>query len=188
MVEGESPGRHNAVDMGMMFQLLIPGVEHAEETDVGAKMLPMASDFEQGFGTGTEQQTIEELLVLQGEGRQLVREGEDQVHVARGQDFAAARLDPAVAGVSLALGAVPIATAVVGDDAMSATGALIQMTAQCGGAAALNGRQDPQVLAREPAAAALKEGRSRNADEVSHLQGWSTHLPVPKQLRVLPGC
>jgi len=36
MVEGESAGRHDAMDMGMVFQFLIPGVEHAEETEIDA--------------------------------------------------------------------------------------------------------------------------------------------------------
>jgi hypothetical protein len=35
MVEGESAGRHDAMDMGMVLQFLIPGVEHAEETEMG---------------------------------------------------------------------------------------------------------------------------------------------------------
>jgi len=40
MVEGESAGRHNAMDMGMVLEFLIPGVEHAEETEMGAQMAP----------------------------------------------------------------------------------------------------------------------------------------------------
>jgi hypothetical protein len=31
------------MDMGMMLQLLIPGVQHAEETDLGAEMSGIAS-------------------------------------------------------------------------------------------------------------------------------------------------
>ena len=179
VVERESAGGNDAMDMGMVFQFLIPGMEHAEEADLGAEMFGIASDFEQGFGAGTEQQTVEELLVLQGQRRQLMRQGEDDVDVASGQEFAAARLDPAVAGCGLALGAVPVAAGVVGDGAISAAGALIQMAAECGGAAALDGRQDLAMLAGEPVAAALDEGLSRDADQIGHLQGWPTHLRFP---------
>jgi len=56
-----------------------------------------------------------------------MRKGKDEVGVRGGQDFAAARLNPTVASVGLALGAVSIAAAVVRDDAMPAAGALIQM-------------------------------------------------------------
>ena len=95
----------------MGLQLLTPGMQHAEEADLGPEMSRRASDFEQGFSTGTEQQAVEELLVLQGEGRQPMRESEDQVGVRGGQDFPAARLNPTVAGVGLALGTVSIAAA-----------------------------------------------------------------------------
>jgi hypothetical protein len=58
--------------MGVMFEFLIPGVEHTEEADLGAEMLGIASDFEEGFGTGLQQQMVEEFLVLQGERRQFM--------------------------------------------------------------------------------------------------------------------
>jgi hypothetical protein len=147
VVGGKSSGSNDAMDMGMGLQLLTPGMQHAEEADLGPEMSRRASDFEQGFGTGTEQQAVEELLVLQGEGCQPMREREDQVGVRGGQDFPAARLNPTVAGVGLALGAVSIAAAVVRDDAMPAAGALIQVPTQDGGATALDRRQDLALLA-----------------------------------------
>ncbi len=75
VVERESAGRHDAMDMGMVLELLIPGMEHTEETDMGAQMFRITGNFEQGFGTGTEQQTVEEPRVLQDEGRQANRPG-----------------------------------------------------------------------------------------------------------------
>jgi hypothetical protein len=35
-------------------------------------MFGIASDFEEGFGTGLQQQVVQDFLVLQGERRQLV--------------------------------------------------------------------------------------------------------------------
>jgi hypothetical protein len=67
--------------MGMMFEFLIPGVEHTEEADFGAEMLGIASDFEEGFGTGLQQQMVQDFLVLQGERRQLMGQGEDNMAV-----------------------------------------------------------------------------------------------------------
>jgi len=60
------------MDMGVGLQPLTPGMKHAEEADLRPEMLGIASDFEQGFGTGTKEQAVEEFLVLQGEGRQLM--------------------------------------------------------------------------------------------------------------------
>ena len=140
VVEGEAAGRNDAVDMRMMFQLLVPGMEHAEEADVGAEMLGITSDFEQRFSAGVEQQTVDDLLILQGQGCQEVREREDQVHVVRRQEFPAALLEPTIPGVSLALGAVPVSARVVRDGAIPAARTLIPMPAEGGGTAALDGR------------------------------------------------
>jgi hypothetical protein len=51
----------------VMFEFLIPGVEHTEEADLGAKMLGIASDLEKGFGAGLQQQMVQDFLVLQRE-------------------------------------------------------------------------------------------------------------------------
>ena len=44
--------------MGVMFELLIPGVEHAKEADFGAEMFGIAGDLEEGFGSGLQQQMV----------------------------------------------------------------------------------------------------------------------------------
>ena len=44
MVRSKSAGSKDAVDMGMMLQTLIPGVENTEEADLRAKMPRIASD------------------------------------------------------------------------------------------------------------------------------------------------
>ena len=93
----ETTGRDHAMEMGMKLQLLIPGMEHAEEADFGAEMAGIAGDFEQGLGAGTEQQAIDDLLVLQGQRGEPTRKGEDDMDVGGGQKFAAARLQPTVA-------------------------------------------------------------------------------------------
>jgi hypothetical protein len=81
VIERQSAGGHHTVGMGVMFEFLIPGVEHAEEADLGAEMLGIASDLEEGFGTGLQQQMVQDFLVLQGERRQLMGQGEDNMAV-----------------------------------------------------------------------------------------------------------
>jgi hypothetical protein len=49
-------------------------MEHAEETDLSAEMFGVASDFQQRFRTGSEQQAVNHFLVLQGQRRQFVRQ------------------------------------------------------------------------------------------------------------------
>jgi hypothetical protein len=48
-------------------------MEHAEQTDIGSKVLRDASDFEQRGGTGLEEQIVKDLLVLQHERGQRMR-------------------------------------------------------------------------------------------------------------------
>jgi len=112
------------------LKLLIPRMQYAEEADLGTQMLGIASDFEEGFRTGLQQEMVQDLLVLQGEQRQFMRQGEDNMDVARGEKFLTTSFEPTVAGVGLTLRAVPVTAAVVGDSrAVAAVGAFIQMPA-----------------------------------------------------------
>ena len=90
------------MDMGMMLQSLVPGMEHAEESDLGSKVSWIASDLQQRGGAGAEQQSIDQPLVLECERRQFTREREHRMDVAGGQQLAFALLEPADAGVALA--------------------------------------------------------------------------------------
>jgi hypothetical protein len=186
VVGRESAGGDHTMDMRMMLQLLVPRVEDTEEADFGAQMSGMASDFEQGLGAGAEQQIVENLLVLQRQGCQKMRKGEDHVHVAGGQEFLPTRLQPTVAGLGLTLGTVPISARVVRDGAIPTAGTLIAVPAERGGAATLDGRQHFEMLAGDPATTRFDEFLPRPADEIGHLQGWPIHLGVPRGLVFLP--
>ena len=59
---------------------------------------------------------------------------------------------------------------------MSATGALIAMAAQCGGAAAFDGLQHLHVMPGNPAMAVVDEGLSSGTDDIGHLQERPAHL------------
>src|SRR5215471_17005470 len=76
------------------------------------------------------------------------------------------------------LWAVAVATAIVGDGAMPAAGALVEMTAECSGTAAGNGQQYFALLPAEPLTVSLEKSASRGANQIGHLQGWPAHLSV----------
>jgi hypothetical protein len=46
VIEREPTRWDDAVDMGMKLELLVPGVEHAEEADLGTEMGGVSSHFE----------------------------------------------------------------------------------------------------------------------------------------------
>ena len=98
------------------------------------------------------------------------RQGEDDVDVGRGQQFATTRRDPAFTRTGLTLRAVPIAATVIGDGGtMSAAGALIDMAAEGGGATARDGQQDLKVGPAESRTVPLDEVCSCAANDVGHL-------------------
>src|SRR5258705_4198091 len=140
-------------------------------------MFRIARHFEKGFGTGTEQQTVKDLLVLQDQWSQPAGQCEDHVQVAGREKFSSTSSDPAVPSSGLTLRAMAIAAAVIGDGGtMSAAGALIEMTAECGSTTPPNGQQHFDVLPTEPVAISFDEGISRGADQIGHLQRWPGHL------------
>src|SRR5208283_1197631 len=114
----------------------------AEETDLGAEMPWIASDFKQSLSAGVKEQVVDEPLVLQCERGQFPWQSKDSMDIASGQQFSLARLEPAQARVALASWAMPVSTRVVGDPGrMSAAGAAVAMCAQRSGAAACDGQQ-----------------------------------------------
>jgi hypothetical protein len=174
------------MDVGMMFQLLIPTVEHPEEADFGAEMAGIARHFEQRLGAGPEQEIVDDLLVLQGQRGEPPRKGEDDMDVGGGQQFAAARSQPTVASGGLTLGAVSIAARVERVGTIPAAGTPITMPAPGGGAAALDGRQHFEMLAGGPSATRFDEFLPRHPDEIGHFQRRPTHLFVSGWLVFLP--
>jgi hypothetical protein len=91
VIGGETTGRNHTMQMGMKLQFLTPGMEHAEETDFGAQVAGITRHFEQRFGTGPEQEIVDDLLVLQGQRGESPRKGEEHMDVGSRQKFAATR-------------------------------------------------------------------------------------------------
>lgn len=73
MIGSETAGGNDTMGVRMKLQALIPTVEHAEETDLGAEMSRIASDLKQGLGAGVKEQVVDEPLVLQCERGQFPR-------------------------------------------------------------------------------------------------------------------
>ena len=57
----------------MMEQVLAPGVEHGEKANLGAQVLGISGDSEQGLRRGSEQDAIELSLILIGNCCNLLR-------------------------------------------------------------------------------------------------------------------
>jgi hypothetical protein len=53
--------------MWVKFEFLTPGVQHAEEANFCAKMFGIAGNFSQCFCTGSEQEIVDDLLILKSQ-------------------------------------------------------------------------------------------------------------------------
>src|ERR1700731_2700950 len=79
VIRSEAAGGQHAVDMRMMLQSLIPGVEHAEEANLGSQVPGIAGDLQQSCSAGVKQQVIDQPFILQWERSEFPRECEDDV-------------------------------------------------------------------------------------------------------------
>ena len=114
-----------------------------------------------------EQQVVDHRLVLEGDVGDLGRQREDDVEVADRQQVGLALGEPVRRRRALALGAVPVAAAVVGDAAVAAVLAGLDVAAERRGAAGLDRRHDLELaeaqvpgMGRAPGGA-VRRGRCR---------------------------
>jgi len=89
------------VEMLMGSQGLAPGVEQGRETDLGLE--PLASQVQQRGGGGVEEQSVQRGGVLQDQRPQGLREGEDDVEAAHGQQGLALAFEPFLTSSVLAV-------------------------------------------------------------------------------------
>ena len=66
-ISRQSTGWCHAMHMWVKVEFLTPGVQHAEKANFCAKMFGIAGNFEQCFGTGSEQEIVDDLLILKSQ-------------------------------------------------------------------------------------------------------------------------
>ena len=110
ILNSESATGDQAMEVGMVHEVLAPGMEDGGEAQLGAEMF-LAKLQESGAGT-LEEQPVERGGVLQSQRAQFCRKGEDPMEIAHGQQRAALMLQPLKAALMLAGWAVAIAAAV----------------------------------------------------------------------------
>ena len=172
------------MNMRVVFEFLIPCVQHADEADLGSEVPRIGGDFDQRFCTGSKQQIVHNLLVLQSQRREFVWQRENDMRVACGQEFALSCRKPALACCCLTLRTVPVTARIEGDGPVSAGRAFIDVTAESGGAAARDRSKHLQMGSREKAVIPVNESWSGCANDISHLQRWPWHLLLCRLARL----
>ena len=80
----------------MMMQVLSPGMEHRHEADPRAQMFGVGGDLQEGLGRGAKEHAVNNPLVLEGQGRDHLRQREDDVKVFDRQQLGGALFEHAV--------------------------------------------------------------------------------------------
>ena len=86
-----------------------PGVEHGGDADAGAEVSGVSRDRQHRLRHRTEQQIVDDGLVLHGDVGNLGRQREDDMEVADRQQVGFTLGQPGARSGALALGAVPVA-------------------------------------------------------------------------------
>ena len=86
-----SPG-DDAVDVGVVHEVLPPRMENIGSTDLDAETRPGAIG--KRLGRRLEKNGVDQLPVSQGKGVELLRQGEDDMEVLDGEELFPPCLDP----------------------------------------------------------------------------------------------
>jgi len=132
-------------------------------------MLWISGDGEQRLGRRAEQQIVDHRLVLIGDRGDLGRQREDQMEVADRQQIGLARGKPISRRRALALGAMPVATRVVGDPAMAAILTALDVAAEGSRAAVLDGRHHLELAKADMPGIGLAPGGPVAMEDVCDL-------------------
>src|SRR5438128_11353051 len=163
------------MDVRVVGHCRAPGVEHGGGADASAEMLGIGGDRQQRFGCGAEQEVVNHRLVLGGDWRDLGGQREDHVEIADPQQIGLAGGQPILCRRTLTLWAMAVATRVVGDAAVAAILAALDMPAERGRAALLDRRHHLELTqAHMPGIGATPVG-SMAMKDVCDLQPRAAH-------------
>ena len=86
------------MQVGMVEQVLAPGVQDGEKADLSAQVLGVGGDGLQRLAGHLEQQVVEQALVLVGDGGDGLGQGEHDVEILTVEQIGLAVFEPLGAG------------------------------------------------------------------------------------------
>ena len=123
------------VDMGMIAQLTIPGVEHRQHAGERPEVSPVGTKVLDRCGRNLHQQTVQQLLVATEQCTQLRGHGHDGVKIIAGQQLRLSLFEPLLGLGCMAFGACPVTAAVVSPEGVIAVIAAVEPSPQFSGTA-----------------------------------------------------
>ena len=182
----ESTAGYDEVDMGMVAQVALPGMQSPHHTDVATDEPGIFGQFLQCRGRGREQQVVERLLVRAGNGPEFTGQGECHQKVVGRQKTLFLFFDPALGFVLAAFGTAAVAARMVCVNHLFAVGvfAAIQMPAHLLCTACDNVLDGPMVAGQHRRAKAIDVIRSVAAEYFRQFD----HDPSKIGHQVIDGC
>jgi hypothetical protein len=165
--------------MRVVQQILSPGVQNAEETDLRAQMLWIGGNDTHCLRRCPEQDVVDDSLVLERDHLDLLRHREHNVEVRYVEQFRVTVLEPLGPGETLTLRTVAVAARVVRHTLMTAIIASFDVAAESGGAATLDRVHGAPPRGRQRRAMLITESRAEVAEHIRHLQPLARHATSP---------
>ena len=142
-----APGGQDTMEMGVMVELLAPRVQHGKAPNLRTEMLGVARDVLERLSDRAQEQAIEVARVLERQGREVMREGKDDMHVGGLEHLAFPGGEPRGLRGAMAFGAAAVPARVVRLDLVPTVVTLRDMAAQGRGATHGDGPQGPVLRA-----------------------------------------
>ena len=169
--------------MRMMDERRAPGVEDGGQADACAQMLRIGGDCDQRLGGCPEQKVVHGRLVLQPDGADRGRQGEDEVIVGNRQQLGLAVFKPLPRRAGLTLRAVAVAAGVVGDPFVRTVLTALDVSAERRGPAGLDRRHHFQLSEAHVTGVRLAPSRAIGAKDVGDLEGRPRHAGLSGRRR-----
>jgi len=129
-----------------MHEILTPGVEHGEETDLRAQVLGIGRDRAQRLTRRSEKYIVDMLFVLKGDGGNRLRYRKDYMKIADRQKLSLTIVEPFGLGHRLAFVAMPIAATVIRNALVVTLITLLDVTTKCCGSTQLDRGHDATLF------------------------------------------
>jgi hypothetical protein len=82
------------VDVGMIHEVLTPGMQKADRPDPCAKMFRVMGKFQERLRYGSKEKIVHDLPIHRYQGIQFRGDGEDHMEILNRKEIITARLDP----------------------------------------------------------------------------------------------
>jgi len=168
--------------MGMVDELLRPGMERRKHANAAAHMARIAGQFDNGLRRGLHEQRAGGFLPAAQRLAQVLGHGDGDMEVMAGQKFALPRLEPSLRLIRMAFGTAPVPAGMAGIELLAAAIAAPEMSAERLRAAGKNVRDGAAMRGRNACAMRRKVAVREAAEDVRNLDhGWRPGLQAGHQ-------